>query len=811
MIDRLRQESLSAQGLLISLSYMDQFPALLPVLPIRNAVLFPGVSMPLVVGRGRSIKAIDSAQAESELVMIVAQRVLTSQDPEITDLYGIGTMCRIETSSTSENGGRQIVVTGIARQRLCEVRLDPGGFLVARGEMVADVHSADPVRNEALFYQLKEIAREVVQLLPGTGESLIKLIDRIEDSAYLTNVCAAYLNLAVSQKQELLENVVVESRIEVLLHLMQKEREILNIQREIRDKMTDRLNKAQRDALLREQLRTIRTELGEDPGEDASDDLEKKLREAGLPEEAKQQVQEELKRLKSLPVASAEYHVVRTYLDWMAAMPWSIKTESPIDIKKARKVLDEDHYGLEDVKRRILQFLAVAKLKNDIHGPILCLVGPPGVGKTSLGQSIARALGRKFIRTSLGGVKDEAEIRGHRRTYVGALPGRIIQSIKRAGTRNPLMMLDEIDKLRSDYHGDPSSAMLEVLDPEQNKSFIDHYLDVPFDLSDVFFVTTANMVDTIPLPLRDRMEMIQVSSYTSYEKVQIAKKYLVPKLLKEHGMTSDQVIFSEDVLKHLINHYTREAGVRELQRKIAALLRAVAEKIVLDQENHVVAPGAVELTSDILHDFLGPEKFFPELTARTMRPGIATGLAWTPTGGDLLFVEATAVPGGRGKLILTGQLGEVMKESAHIALSLTRSTLAGVLPMSFDFSTHDLHIHVPAGAIPKDGPSAGITIFMALASLVMNQSISPTLAMTGEITLRGVVLPVGGVKEKVLAAHRGGVTHLILPKKNESDLIQVPLEVRTQLNFFFVETVDDVLHQVFQRKAPELFAQSPAA
>ncbi len=767
--------------------------------------------MPLIVGRGRSIKAIEYAMETSDLVLVVAQRVLSSEDPGLEDLYEVGTVCRIETSTVSESGGRQIVATGIARQRIFDLRLDPGGYLVARGESVSDVHSADASRNEALFYNLKEIAREVVQLLPGTTESLIKLIDRIEDSAYLTNVCAAYLNLSLSQKQELLENVLVESRIETLLNAMQKEREILSIQQDIRDKMTDRLNKAQREAILREQLKTIRSELGEEPGEDAADELEKKLKDAELPAEAQQQVQEEMHRLRSLPVASAEFHVVRTYLEWMAALPWNKKTESPIDLKKARRILDEDHYGLEEVKRRILQFLAVAKLKNDIHGPILCLVGPPGVGKTSLGQSIARALGRKFIRTSLGGVRDEAEIRGHRRTYVGALPGRIIQSIKRAGTRNPLMMLDEIDKLRSDYHGDPSSAMLEVLDPEQNKAFTDHYIDVPFDLSDVFFVMTANVVDTIPPALLDRMEVIEVNSYTSYEKVKIAKRYLVPKLLKEHGLSEEQIQISDDALQLLIHQYTREAGVRELQRKIAALFRAVAEKIVLRLEEHAESSAKIEIQVDFLRDVLGPERYFPELTARSMKPGIATGLAWTPHGGDLIFVEATAVPAGKGNLILTGQLGDVMKESAHLALSLTRSTLSSILPIHFDFGNHDIHIHVPAGSIPKDGPSAGVTLFAALASLVLNKAISPTLAMTGEITLRGVVLPVGGIREKILAAHRGGVKKVILSKRNEPDLMQVPEELRSQLTYLWVETVEDVLEAVFSIRPADVFFNQPAA
>jgi ATP-dependent Lon protease len=773
---------------------MEQLPPELPVLPIRNAVLFPAVSMPLVVGRGRSIRAIEQAQATDSLIVITAQRVLTAGDPQIEDLYTIGTLCKIENSTLTEMGSRQVVVTGIARYKVEDYRVHTAGYLTARGEITSDVHSPNAIRNEALFYNLKEIAREVVELLPGATEPLIKLIERVDDPSYLTNVCSAYLNLSLSQKQELLETIEIEQRMEILLNAMRKEREILSIQRDIRDKMSERLNKAQREALLREQLRTIRSELGEDGGEGNSDELEEKLRESKLPEEAMQQADEEMKRLKTLPPASAEYHVIRTYLEWLAALPWNRKSESPIDLTRARIVLDEDHYGLEEVKRRILQFLAVAKLKNDIHGPILCLIGPPGVGKTSLGQSIARALERKFIRTSLGGVRDEAEIRGHRRTYVGALPGRIIQSIKRAGTRNPVMMLDEIDKLRADFHGDPSAAMLEVLDPEQNKSFTDHYIDVPFDLSDVFFITTANVVDGIPLPLQDRMEMIEVSSYTSIEKAHIAEKYLIPKLLSSHGLLADQVLIPRETLNRIISHYTREAGVRELQRKIATIFRVAAQKVVENNENLAHHSFPLLIKPDELREWLGPEKFFPELAERIMKPGVATGLAWTPHGGDILFIEATAMPTGKGNLTLTGQLGDVMKESAQIALSLARSAVPALFHRKFDFSALDIHIHVPAGAIPKDGPSAGVTILAALASLILGKSINPALAMTGEITLRGAILPVGGIKEKILAAQRAGLNLILLPKRNQQELSDVPPEVINQLRFTFVETVEEVLN-----------------
>ena len=781
---------------------MDQIPLILPVLPIRNSVLFPSVSMPLVVGRGRSIQAVEYAHARDQLILVVAQKNTEAEDPEPQDLYEMATLCKIETLHRSHEDSLQIVVTGLARYRLYDLKRGEQGFLTAQGELMADLHTSDTIRNEALFYQLKEIAREIVQLLPGTTEALIKFIDRVEDSSYLANVCAAYLNLSLPQKQQLLETLGVEERIEILLKAMQKEREILSMQQEIRDKMSERLNKAQREAFLREQLRTIKTELGEEFAEEAFvSELEKKLNEMQLPAEVIKQAQDEMKRLKSLPQASAEFHVIRNYLEWISALPWSKKTEAPLHLSQAKIILDQDHYGLDEVKKRILQFLAVAQLKKDLHGPILCLVGPPGVGKTSLGQSIARALGRAFIRTSLGGVRDEAEIRGHRRTYVGAMPGRIIQSIKRVGVKNPLMMLDEVDKIRSDFHGDPAAALLEVLDPEQNKSFVDHYLDVPFDLSEVFFVVTANVVDTIPAALRDRMEVIEVSSYTSYEKLEIARRYLVPKLIHEHGIPEGAVQFSDEVLEKLILAYTREAGVRELQRKIASVLRVVAEKIVLSQEGTpqgvTPAMAQIEVTQEFLRESLGPEKFYLETAQQFLVPGVATGLAWTPQGGDLLFIETTALPSGKGSLTLTGQLGEVMKESVQIALSVARNLISASFPAHFEFSTHDLHVHVPAGAIPKDGPSAGVTVLLSLVSLILNQPVSAQLGMTGEITLRGLLLPVGGVKEKVLAAHRAGLTQIILPKKNQPDLIQVPLRVRQQLEFKFFERVEDVLNDVF--------------
>ncbi len=771
----------------------SSLPSILPVLPIRNAVLFPSISLPLVVGRGKSVKAVEKAESGDNLILVVTQKDLSAVDPNAADLYTVGTLCKLEGVTPTDAGNKQIVVTGLARYQVAEYRSD--GHLTARGEPSGDSHTDDSIRNEALFYNLKELSREILELLPGATEPLIRLIERVDDSAYLSNICSAYLNLTLPQKQRLLETTLVEDRVELLLDLMRKEREVLTLQREIRDKMSERLNKAQREAILREQIRTIRNELGEEAGEESVDDITEKLAQAELSAEASSQAEEELKRLRSLPSASAEYHVIRSYLELLAALPWNRRSGSEIDLAKARRILDEDHYGLEKVKRRIVQFLAVAKLKKDLRGPILCLVGPPGVGKTSLGQSIARAMGRGFIRASLGGIRDEAEIRGHRRTYVGAMPGRIIQSLKRGGTKNPVMMLDEIDKLRSDFHGDPSAAMLEVLDPEQNKSFTDHYIDVPFDLSEVFFIATANMVDTIPPALRDRMETIEISGYTHSEKLQIARRYLVPKMLREHGLDPSWVELPDESLNLLISRYTREAGVRELERKIAELYRSVAEHIVETPPEERGKDAGQLLQKERVREILGPERYIHEDTQAALRPGVAMGLAWTPEGGDLLYIETSLVPGpgAGGKLVLTGSLGDVMKESAQIAITLARS-----MSRSRRLADHDIHIHVPSGATPKDGPSAGITLLVALTSLLLDQPIQADLAMTGEITLRGSVLPVGGIKEKILAAHRAGVKTVLIPKRNEQDLIEVPAEVRDQLKIRLIDSVEEALAAAFE-------------
>ncbi len=749
--------------------------------------------MPLVVGRPRSLLALDAAaRASDALILIVSQKTVTPGDPEPGDLYLMGTLCKIDSSSLSEAGGRQVVVTGVARYRVLDYRLEEGKPLIARGEPASD-QETDPRQSiTERFETLRELAHEMVELLPGTTQALLQLIEKMDDPAYLTHVVSAYLGLGLEEKQALLEMVNLGARINRLIEHLARERDTLQVQKEIREKMSERLGKAQREALLREQLRTIRSELGEDGSEEVSDDMEEKIRRAGLPEDAARQAEEELRRLRQLPSASAEYHVVRSYLEWLASLPWKISTPDRLDLAAARKILDEDHSGLQAVKRRILQFLAVAKLKNDLSGPILCLVGPPGVGKTSLGQSIARTLGRKFIRTSLGGVRDEAEIRGHRRTYVGAMPGRIIQSLKRAGSRNPVMMLDEIDKMRADFQGDPASAMLEVLDPEQNRTFVDHYLDVPFDLSQVFFIATANVLDTIPPPLRDRMEVIEVSSYTNEEKLMIARDHLFPKQLGENGILPSQVAIEPEAWSTLISHYTREAGVRELQRKIAALLRSSAERLATGVPPEELP---IRVTSENLKSFIGPRKYEPELAMRARNPGVVTGLAWTPHGGDILFIEATRMP-GKGQLTLTGQLGDIMKESAQIALSLARSH-TGLEP--FDFGQTDLHIHVPAGGIPKDGPSAGVTLVTALTSLIKNEGVDPRLAMTGEITLRGAVLPVGGIKEKVIAAHRAGIRTILLPTRNAADLEEVPSEILGALHIEYIDTLEDLLAAAFPK------------
>jgi ATP-dependent Lon protease len=629
-----------------------------------------------------------------------------------------------------------------------------------------------------------------LDLLPADTGQLTELLKGIDDLAYLSHLCASNLEIDFKRKQELLETVSVKSRVLSLLDMMQTQKEALEVQSEIRDKLSHRMGKVQRENFLREQLKTIQEELGEGEGSSHKENYRKKIEDSKMPEDARKVALDEIKRLESIGNSSPESHVIRSYLDVLCALPWGSASTGgdSIDLDRARSILEKEHYGLQKVKSRIIQHLAVMKLKKSGRGSILLLVGPPGVGKTSLGQSIAKALDRKFVRASLGGLRDDAEIRGHRRTYIGAMPGRIIQGIKRAGENNPVFMLDEIDKLSRSFQGDPASALLEVLDPEQNSNFLDHYLDVSFDLSRVFFIATANSLESIPEPLLDRMEVIDLSGYTLAEKLHIAKSHLIPKQMSEHGLQKDQMTLSDEAVMRMITHYTREAGVRDLQRKIAAVCRATTEKVLVP-EAHL----PVQVDSENLEDILGPERFHHEIAERISPPGVVTGLAWTPQGGEILFVEASLMPGS-GRLTMTGQLGEVMKESAQIALSLVRSKLPWIVP-GFEYEKKDIHIHVPAGAIPKDGPSAGIAILSTLASLFSGRSIDPKLAFSGEITLRGAVMPVGGIKEKVIAAHRAGIKKVVLSRKNQKDLRDVPEEVRTQLTFFWVDTVADVLKE----------------
>jgi ATP-dependent Lon protease len=767
---------------------------ILPVLPIRNAVIFPGMVASFLVKRPGSVEALKQVKAQKDaLLLAVAQLDSRSDEPTGENLHRVGTLVKVERMTGSDEKGYQVIARGVARFQIHSFKQEifkdkDVTWLTAEGEALPDRHEDDSETVKVLFQSLKELALQVLELIPGETSGVSEAVKQIEDPAYLTHLTAHYLDAAINVKQEILAETSVKARLLRLLELVQKRRDSLQLENEIQRKLSRNIGRSQREALLREQMRTIREELGEEAP--ASDDFRKKLDEAGMPDDVRKVADAELKRLETIGPQSPDSHVIRNYLDWLCSLPWKKSSGASvdhIDLEHAREILDKEHYGLDRIKQRILQHLAVVKLKGKTQGSILLFVGPPGVGKTSLGQSVAKALGRKFVRASLGGMRDDAEIRGHRRTYVGALPGRIIQSIKRVGENDPVFMLDEIDKLSHGFYGDPASAMLEVLDPEQNHTFTDHYLDVPFDLSNVFFIATANTLDTIPAPLLDRCEVIELSGYTQAEKLHIAKTHLIPKQTAAHGLKSGQVVIPDEVLSVLISSHTRESGVRELQRKIGSLLRAATEKVV--RANDRDATIQVELSW--LDEVFGAERYAHELSAEKLEPGVATGLAWTPQGGDILFIEATKMP-GKGGLMITGQLGDVMKESAQIALSLVRSRLPFWAP-SFHFDMTDVHIHVPAGAIPKDGPSAGITMFTALASLFSNKSVNPKVAMTGEVSLRGAVLPVGGIKEKMIAAHRAGIRTVILSKRNEKDLREVPKEVRDDMTFYFVENVNEVL------------------
>jgi ATP-dependent Lon protease len=775
----------------------------LVIVPVRNLVLFPGMILPATIGREASIAAAQYAVKNNRPVGLLLQRDPTVDAPRAEDLHAVGTAAQILRYVTTPDGTHHIVCQGEERYRIVEF-LPDYPFLVARVERKRDTEPSGK-ELEAQLFQLRERATEALELLPQVPQELLQAVQAFKSPGPLADLIAGFMDVAASEKQEVLETFDVSARVDKLLGLLAHRIEVLKISREIDTRTKASMDERQREFVLREQMRQIQKELGE--GEGAGQevaDLREAIEKAGMPEDTLAHAKKELKRLERMPEASAEYSMARTYLDWLIELPWSKMSESRIDIAEARRILDEDHFGLEKIKRRIVEFLAVRKLNPEGHGPILCFVGPPGVGKTSLGQSIARALGRKFERVALGGVHDEAEIRGHRRTYIGALPGVIIQGIKKAGTRDCVMMLDEIDKVgASVHHGDPSSALLEVLDPEQNKAFRDNYLGVPFDLSRVIFITTANMLDTIPGPLRDRMEIIQLPGYTAEEKLEIAKRYLVRRQREANGLKSGQATITDAALRAIIQDYTREAGVRNLEREIGSVLRNAAARIAEG------AADIVQVDEHALADVLGPAKFESEVALRTAVPGVATGLAWTPVGGDILFVEASRTAGS-GKLILTGQLGDVMKESAQAALTLVKSR-ARELALPDEFDKWDVHVHVPAGAIPKDGPSAGVAMFMALTSLFSARTIRSDTAMTGEISLRGLVLPVGGIKEKVLAALRAGLKTVMLPARNRKDLVDVPQEARERLQFVWLETVDDAMrHALSSAEGENPFAAERA-
>jgi ATP-dependent Lon protease len=755
------------------------------IVPVRGTVLFPGMVLPISVARPGSVAAAQQAVREQRQIGILMQRDAELAEPGPGDMHRVGTLANIVRYVTAPDGVHHIVCQGDQRFRVLEF-LAGWPFLVARVLRIPEAEARGS-EIEARFLNLQRQAAEALQLLPQAPPELLAAVQSITSPAQLADLATAYMDLKSAEKQEILETVDVAARMDKVSRLLSHRIEVLRLSQEIGRQTKAAIDERQREVLLREQMAAIRRQLGE--GEDGNAEiveLGKAIARAQMPKEVEEQARKELRRLEVMPVTSAEHGMLRSYLDWLTELPWALPQEQPIDIAEARRILDEDHYGLDKIKRRIVEYLAVRKLAPHGKAPILCLVGPPGVGKTSLGQSIARAMGRRFVRVSLGGVHDEAEIRGHRRTYIGALPGNIIQAIRKAGTRNCVMMLDEIDKLASGIHGDPSAALLEVLDPEQNSTFRDNYLAVPFDLSRVVFITTANMLDTVPGPLRDRMEVIALSGYTANEKLQIARRYLVRRQREANGLQPQDVELSDAALADIIHHYTREAGVRSLEREIGRAIRQAAVRIAEGES------GPIRIGSEELPAILGPAQFESELAMRTSVPGVATGLAWTPVGGDILFIEATRTPGS-GKLILTGHLGEVMRESVQAALSVLKNRAAAFAIDPSHFERSDIHVHVPAGATPKDGPSAGVAMFVALVSLMTERTVRGDTAMTGEISLRGLVLPVGGIKEKVVAAARAGIARVLLPARNRKDFEDIPDEVRRAMTFTWLDNVDQAV------------------
>ena len=762
-----------------------------PVMPLRNTVLFPQQVIPIYIGRDRSLKLINDLDPKKRYIVVVAQEDGSIEDPKPEDLYAYGTLAQVLKVFDMPDNSKSAIVQGISRVKVLEyTKHEP--YFTAAVQSVDDQPITDQLEIDALTTNLRQAFEDLMKVAPNLTEEHSGMLKNIQKPNRLTDRAISVITISNQEKQEILEELDIKMRMEKALNLISREIQRIKLGEEIQSEVHDEITKTQREYYLREQMKAIKKELGEDEGTVELKELEDKIKAANMPEESEKVAMKELDRLSRIPTQSPEYNVSRTYIDWLVDLPWSDSTEDRIDLKEAMKILDEDHYGLEKVKERIIEYLAVRNLKQQkdpdgtVRGPILCFGGPPGVGKTSLGKSIARSMGREFVRLSLGGVRDEAEIRGHRRTYIGALPGRVIQSIKKAGKNNPVFMLDEIDKLGSDFRGDPSSALLEVLDPEQNHSFSDHYLEVDFDLSNVMFIATANYQDAIPPALRDRMEILDFSGYIEDEKIQIAKRHILPKQIEENGLTKNQVTFDAGSIKELVRSYTREAGVRNLEREVANVLRKVARDIVESDTEKI------KINRKKVGEYLGAPRFHSELAERTTKPGVVTGLAWTAAGGDILFVESTLM-NGKGKLTLTGQLGDVMKESATAALTFVRAN-ANDFDIDPEFNNNsDIHVHVPAGAIPKDGPSAGVSMVTSLVSLLKGIPVKEKVAMTGEITLRGNVLPIGGVKEKVTAAHRSGIKEIILPDHNRKDLEDVPEHVAKDLTFHFAKEIKDVL------------------
>ena len=766
---------------------------IIPMLPLRGMLVFPYTVIHLDVGRKKSIKAIEEAMLENKEIFLATQKEAQDDDPEEADIYQVGTVAEIRQILKMPGGTMRVLVEGLHRAEIRSyVAHDP--YIQVKIEEFKDDPHDKAAELEALMRTLVSQFEQYVRVSKKVPPETVVTVVAIEEPGRLADVVASHLSLRIHEKQKILEARDISQRLEFMCDILAKEMEVLELERKINIRVRKQMEKTQKEYYLREQMKAIQKELGEKDERTAEvEELKERIEEAKLPKDAHEKAYKELERLEKMPPMVAEAVVVRNYLDWMLSLPWSAETKDRLDLKVAEAILDEDHYGLEKPKERILEYLAIRKLAKKMKGPILCLVGPPGVGKTSLGKSVARSLGRKFVRMSLGGIRDEAEIRGHRRTYVGSMPGRVLQGMKQAGSKNPVFLLDEIDKMTMDFRGDPASALLEVLDPEQNFSFSDHYLEIPFDLSKVMFITTANSVYNIPRPLLDRMELIEISSYTEEDKVHIAKDYLVPKQVKEHGLKPKNISFSEGAIRKIIRNYTREAGVRNLEREIASLCRKVARQVVEDRNIHV------NLTASMISKYLGKERYRFGVAESENQIGVATGLAWTETGGDILAIEV-ALYKGQGKLILTGKLGDVMKESAQAALTYVRSRAEELGISQHTLDENDIHLHVPEGAIPKDGPSAGITIASALASVMAGLPVRSDVAMTGEITLRGRILPIGGVKEKVLAAHRAGIKMVLLPEDNKKDIEDIPAAVRKKIQFQLVSHMDQVLDIALEKK-----------